>query len=119
MRFLANENVEQPIVDSLRAAGHDVASVGEVAPGAHDDEVLRLATAESRLLLTNDKDFGELVCRRGAAAVGVVLLRLATQDGLEKAARLAEILPSIEQRLLGRFATISEECVRLRPLQRM
>lgn len=57
MRLLANENVEQPVVDALRAAGHDVTCVGEAAPGARDEQVLHLANVEGRLLLTNDKDF--------------------------------------------------------------
>jgi predicted nuclease of predicted toxin-antitoxin system len=119
VRFLANENVEQPVVDSLRAAGHDVVCVGEVAPGARDEEVLRLANAESRLLLTNDKDFSELVYREGRVSGGIVLLRLETQDGRQKAARLAEILAGVEERLAGHFAVVSEERVRLRPLRRL
>lgn len=118
MRLLANENVEQPIVDSLRAAGHDVACVAEVAPGARDEEVLRLANSESRLLLTNDKDFSELVYREGRVSAGIVLLRLQAQDGAQKAARLGDILPGVQERLAGHFAVISEERVRLRPLRR-
>ena len=45
MRFLADENIEHPVVEALRSAGHDVASVADIAPGAPDEEVLRPRTA--------------------------------------------------------------------------
>jgi predicted nuclease of predicted toxin-antitoxin system len=118
MRFLADENVEQSVVEALRKAGHDLASVADIAPGAPDEEVLRLANAESRVLLTNDKDFGEMAYRRGQAAAGILLLRYLTQDGADKAARLARILPAMEDRLVGRFAVVNENRVRMRPLRR-
>jgi predicted nuclease of predicted toxin-antitoxin system len=105
-------------VDALRAAGHDVVCVAEVAPGARDEEVLGLANAQARLILTNDKDFGELVYRDGRVSQGVVLLRFAAEDGRERAARLADVPPSIMERLPGHFAVLSEQGVRLRPLRR-
>lgn len=117
MRFLANENIEQPIIDALRAAGHDVASVGEIAPGSPDEDVLRLANIESRIVLTNDKDFGELIYRRGRASAGILLLRLESEDGAQKAARLMQIFPSVEGALTGRFTVLTEARARLRPLQ--
>ena len=49
MRFLADENVEAPVIEAMRAAGHDVACIGEIAPGVEDQQVLRLANAQSRL----------------------------------------------------------------------
>jgi len=118
MRFLADENVEQPVVDALRADGHDVTCVGEVAPGTADEQVLQIANAESRLLLTNDKDFGQLIYREGRVSEGIVLLRFETQDGVEKAAILDRILPTLEPRLRGHFAILTEQRVRLRPLRR-
>ncbi len=117
MNFLADENVEQPIIDALRSAGHDVVSVSEIAPGAHDDEVLRRANAESRILITNDRDFGELVYRESRASKGILLLRFLTEDGRKKAAGLADLLPRIEPRLPGHFTVVTEDSVRLRPLR--
>ena len=84
-----------------------------------DEEVLRLANGESRVLLTNDKDFGELVYREGRAAEGILLLRLGADDGGEKALHVIRVLPTIEQRLPGHFAVLSEDRVRLRPLRRL
>jgi len=118
VRFLADENVEQPIVDALREAGHDVICVGEVAPGAADRDVLELANAQSRLLLTNDKDFGELSYREGLVSTGVVLLRFQTEDGSRKAALLLDALADAVDRFTGHFAVVAEDRARLRPLRR-
>ena len=60
MRFLADESLEAPIIDSLRGAGHDVEAIAEDDPGAEDPYVLRRAARSRRILLTNDKDFAEL-----------------------------------------------------------
>ena len=116
MRFLADENVEQPIVDALREAGHDVLCISHVGPGASDSDVFRLAATEARLILTNDKDFGELAYRERRVAAGVVLLRLESESGAEKARRLTAILPSLMDRLPGHFAVLTDHGVRLRPL---
>lgn len=77
MRLLADENVPGAAVQVLRASGHDVSWVRTDAPGASDVDVLAKAGGEDRLLLTFDKDFGELAFRRGLpAASGIVLLRI-------------------------------------------
>src|SRR5207302_10430940 len=77
MRLCANENVPGDCVAVLRQRGHDVLWVREVARGSGDDAVLAKAQSEARVLITFDKDFGELVFRRGkAASHGIVLFRL-------------------------------------------
>jgi predicted nuclease of predicted toxin-antitoxin system len=75
-RFLANENAPGDAVLAARAAGFDVTWMVELQPGAPDETVLALAQRENRVLVTFDKDFGELVFRHGrAASPGVILLR--------------------------------------------
>ena len=77
MRLCANENVPGDCVAVLRQRGHDVLWVREIARGSGDDAVLAKAQSEARVLITFDKDFGELVFRRGkAASRGIVLFRL-------------------------------------------
>src|SRR5690242_16226164 len=77
MRFLANENFPRAAVEALRADGHDVRWIRTDAPGISDDAVLDRARGEGRVLLTFDKDFGELVLKRGArASHGVILFRI-------------------------------------------
>jgi predicted nuclease of predicted toxin-antitoxin system len=88
VRLLADEGVDALTVARLRGDGHDVTYVAELAPGITDDAGLELANADDRVLLTTDKDFGELVFRLGRLPLGVLLLRLA---GLEADAR-AEIV---------------------------
>ena len=63
------------VVVALRAAGHDVSAVVEIQPGADDSRVLALSLSESRVLLTEDKDFGVLVYTGGHETAGVVLIR--------------------------------------------
>ena len=70
MKFLADECCDASLVSALRIDGHDVSYVLEVSPGATDDEVLDWALSEHRVLLTEDKDFGELVHRLQRAAWG-------------------------------------------------
>lgn len=76
MRFLADENVSRHVVERLRAAGFDVAAIGPMNPGALDSDVLATARRDGRVLITEDRDFGELVVRQRLEVQGVVLLEL-------------------------------------------
>lgn len=75
MRFLADESCDFAVVRALRGTGHDVLAVAEVARGAKDSAVIALAREQQRVLLTEDKDFGQLVHAHGERASGVVLIR--------------------------------------------
>src|SRR5689334_13543289 len=76
MNIVADEGVDRPIVERLRLDGHTVIYIAEFAPSVSDEEVLRLANDQTAVLLTIDKDFGELVFRLRRVANGVVLVRL-------------------------------------------
>lgn len=113
MRFLANENVPELLVTSLSKVGHDVAWIRRDSPGAKDSEVLRRSVAENRVLLTFDKDFGELVFRSGArASSGVVLLRLraATPEALVTSCVRAL---NVRDDWAGHFSVIEPQRVRM------
>ena len=75
MRFLADESCDYNIVKIIRASGHDVKSILESSPGITDGEVIDLALNEKRILLTEDKDFGQLVFSEFRQAHGVILIR--------------------------------------------
>jgi predicted nuclease of predicted toxin-antitoxin system len=76
LRLLANENIPEDAIAALRAAGHDVACASD-QPTTRDPDVLRRASAEQRILLTFDKDFGGLAfAARQPAPHGIILLRL-------------------------------------------
>ncbi len=91
MNVLADEGVDGPIVRRLRQDGHKVLYVAELAVGISDPEVLNLANEADCVLLTADKDFGELIFRQRRLTKGVLLMRLA---GLSLA-RKAEIVAAV------------------------
>ena len=76
MNLLIDESVDRQTVARLRQEGHDVLYVAEMEPGITDDLVLNRANERNALLVTADKDFGELVFRQGLTSAGVLLLRL-------------------------------------------
>ena len=75
MNFVADESCARPVIQALREAGHDVVAIAEIARGATDDQVLDRALKEKRVLITEDRDFGELVYARGRSSAGVILVR--------------------------------------------
>ena len=75
LRFLADEGCDFAVVRALREAGFDVLAVCEIMPGSSDRDVIKFSHAESRILLTEDKDFGWLVFVSHADSAGVVLIR--------------------------------------------
>ncbi len=117
MRFLADENIERPVVEAVRALGHDVAYISEGFRGADDDWVLKLANRERRVLITNDKDFGELVYLRGQIATGVLLMRFRGERSSVKAAFVKAFMQEGTARLAGHFVVLSESGVRIRLLR--
>ena len=78
VRFLADESCDFAAVRVLRTEGFDVLSVAEVSAGADDERVIALALRERRILLTEDKDFGQLLFAAGSKSLGVVLIRFPT-----------------------------------------
>lgn len=118
MRWLADECVVASLVAWLRAEGHDVTYIGEMAQGLRDSEVAALAAAGNRLLLTEDKDFGELIFRFGHPVPGLVLLRIDPSKPSLKAARLSEAIRRYGESLFGRYVVIEEARLRSRPLRK-
>ncbi len=116
MNLLADECCDALVVDGLRGDGYDVLYVKELAPGSDDDTVLQLAANQQRVLLTEDKDFGELVVRLKLPAYGVVLLRMNPADSAAKLARLRHLVQHHAQRLPGSFVVLSAKRARFRSL---
>lgn len=114
MKLVADESVDFPIIAALRAAGHDVLAVVELAPGIDDETVLNLANQHHALLLTADKDFGELVYRLRRVHWGVVLIRLAGVNPQDKAALVARVVHLRIMELPGAFTVVSRRSVRIR-----
>lgn len=116
LRILAHENFPGLAVEALRAKGHDVAWIRTDAPGSTDRDVLQRAVAEARLLITFDKDFGELAFRVGLLATsGIVLLRIPPQSPAYVAQRAVAVLESRDD-WAGHFSVIEEDRVRMTAL---
>jgi predicted nuclease of predicted toxin-antitoxin system len=116
MRFLADENFPGDAVRALGAAGHDVVWVRLEAPGSSDRDVLSRALTEARVLLTFDKDFGELAWRsRLRADCGVVLFRLPMPLPDEADRVIVGVLESRDD-WRGHFSVVEPGRIRMRPL---
>ncbi len=116
MRFLANENFPGAAIGALRARGHDVAWVREDSPGIADQEVISWAVADDRILVTFDKDFGELVFRVGVpASCGIVLFRISPSSPTDIALTAVTVLESRTD-WAGHFSVIEETKIRMAPL---
>ncbi|MFN3650729.1 MAG: DUF5615 family PIN-like protein [Armatimonadota bacterium] len=117
IRFLANENFPLPSVRKLMSAGFQVDSVALSAPGAQDEVVLRSAAEQARVILTFDRDYGELVFRfRQLGVPGVIYFRLQPKHAEEPADILLELLGRPDFEALHRFTIVERQQVRQRRL---
>lgn len=113
MRFLVDECTGPEVARWLKEQGHDAFSVYDQAPGLTDVEVIRMAHAEVRILITNDKDFGEKVFRERYSHSGVVLLRLDDERNKNKITVLQRLLHGYADQLSDRFVVVTSEHVRI------
>ena len=118
MKFFADENVARAIIQGLRQAGHDVLSAAEAGPGQDDAAWLRHAEQSERVIVTSDKDFGELIFRDRLNSHGIVLIRMQRLNLRERLARLAAVWSTVEANPQDKFIVITEGRVRIRSLKR-
>lgn len=113
MNLLADEGVERQVVERLRHDGHTVLYVAEMEPGISDDQVLERANEAAAILLTVDKDFGELVFREGQlSSGGVVLIRLAGLSAESKARTVSDAFRERASEFPNHFSVVSPGKVR-------
>jgi predicted nuclease of predicted toxin-antitoxin system len=113
MLFLADESCDFAVVRALRSAGHEIVAVAEVSPRADDDAVLELARKEQRILLTEDKDFGQLVYADERATGGVILIRYPSASRASLPAAIVKLIADRGDDLLGRFVVARPGRIRL------
>jgi len=112
MRFLVDESTGPVVAEWLRNKGHDVYSVFSESRGMQDAEVIQKAFAENRILVTNDKDFGEKVFRERQPHRGIILLRLEDERSIVKIEIIRQLLESHANNLAGNFVVVTETSVR-------
>ena len=114
MRFLIDASSDARLVDHLRNLGHDVTRIGPDYPARlRDVDVLAAAYREQRILITDDRDFGELVFRERQPHAGVIYLRLDTTRIAVRTTRLDDVLSTYADQL-DQFIVVTAESVRVR-----
>lgn len=114
MRILVDVSAGRTVAQTIRSLGHDSIFVSDVDARMADDQILSWAAREDRLLVTMDKDFGELIYRSGQFHSGVLLLRLEAAQSSEKAQVISEILTVHADELRGRFSVYQNGRLRIR-----
>ena len=106
MRFLADECCDFAVVRTLRAHGHDVLAVSEFQHRCVDKDMVDLALAENRILLTEDKDFGWLVFAERMDSPGVILIRFPASARRLLADAILKLVSEYASQLVGAFVVV-------------
>ncbi|MBI2405245.1 DUF5615 family PIN-like protein [Candidatus Gottesmanbacteria bacterium] len=114
MKFLIDESVEFSVVSFLRSTGHDIIAIAEDFPSLQDADVLRFAVKERRILITNDKDFGELIFLHRLPHKGVIFFRLSKEDAGSKIEKLKLLLQTYAKKLPRFFIVVAPDKIRIR-----
>jgi predicted nuclease of predicted toxin-antitoxin system len=114
VKLLVDEGVDRTVVERLRREGYDVTYVAEGSPGIRDEEVPAAANQGGALLLTADKDFGEMVFRCGQVHSGILLMRLMGISSADTADLVSLALSEHGHEMIGAFTVISDRAIRIR-----
>ena len=110
-----DESTGRKTCELLIEAGHDAVFVGDAMPGSADEVVLARAESENRILITDDKDFGELVFRLDRPSTGVILLRTSKANYRRRVRILLDVIKTLQ--LEGHFTTVTENRIKTRKLR--
>jgi predicted nuclease of predicted toxin-antitoxin system len=116
IKFVADVNVEKPIVDYLSKQGYDIKWIPDYDCGMFDEELLQMANEEQRVLITNDKGFGDLVIMQKMLSAGAILFRIKGQGAQEKIKLMRKLLMGYKDKLLNHYVIISKSKIRVIPL---
>jgi len=114
LRFVVDESTGRGVSQWLRDAGHDVVCITESMPETRDSDILDMAVRDRRIVVTNDKDFGELVFRSGKRHVGILMFRLADESSVNRVRMAALTVEQYGAQLVGAFTVVTETAIRIR-----
>jgi predicted nuclease of predicted toxin-antitoxin system len=114
VRIVADESIDRQIVELLRTGGHEVLFIAELEPGVVDEVVLARSREQNAILLTADKDFGELVFRQHLLHTGILLVRLAGLEPDAKARLVASVVDRHAEELGLGFSVLTKRGFRVR-----
>jgi predicted nuclease of predicted toxin-antitoxin system len=116
IKFLADVNIEKPLVDYLLKQGYDIKWVPDYNCEMPDEDLLQLANQEKRIFLTNDKDFGDLIFLQKKVSAGTILFRVKGQKSQEKIKLMKKLLMGYRDKLLNHYVVITTAKIRIVPL---
>lgn len=116
IKLLADENIPKKTVDALKQGNVDITSVADSSPGISDRAVIELANNENRIIITFDKDFGELIFRERLKVKGLILLRFTPISPEHIAERIKHLLAQ-EVSIKNKTVAVSEDRIRVTPLR--
>ena len=117
MKFLIDECVGRRLVVLLQRSGYDAVFVGDWKPSSSDEDVLRKAESEGRILITDDKDFGRLILKLKRPSTGVILIRTSTTDPNKRFDSLLKVLKKIDPS--GKFIVIEDGAIRIKRIHKV
>ncbi len=117
IKFIADVNIEKEIVDHISNCGYDIKWVPDYDCEILDKDLLKMANLERRILLTNDKDFGELTFLQKKLSTGIILIRIKGQKAEEKVKLIETLLGNYSYKLLNHFVVITKKKIRFIPLE--
>lgn len=116
MNFLADENLEYSIISYLREKKINILAIRDLMKGGTDAEILEYALNDNRVIITNDKDFGELTFRLQKPNMGIILLRLPNLHSEEKTNLLMTAIEKLGEDIANKFIVIEENAIRIRSM---
>ena len=119
LKFLADVNIEKRIIDFLRGAGFDVLWIPDYDCHLDDVALLKLAFDENRIIITNDKDFGELNFLQRKPSVGIILFRIDEQNVRVKITILKNMLLKYPEKFSNHFAVIARKRIRFISMEKI
>ena len=114
MRFLVDVGVGKKVENWLKGNGFDVLSVRDIDSRAKDSQILRWAVDQQRMIITMDKDFGELIYNSGMQHAGVLILRLEDADSDTKVKVIKQVLTEHHDRIESHFCVFQDGRLRIR-----
>ncbi|MBI3599491.1 MAG: DUF5615 family PIN-like protein [Nitrospinae bacterium] len=114
LKFLVDVGVSKKVEKWLLNNGYNIKSVRDINPRMLDKEILKIAVSERRMVITMDKDFGELVYNSGLPHAGVLLLRLESARSDEKVEIVKKILEKYSDKLIYNFCVFKDGQLRIR-----
>ena len=115
--ILADENIDAHFISILRSKGIEVSSIKEDHRGVRDEDVIRISKNPAKIILTEDKDFGEWVYAHKEQDISVILLRYIAGETQSISSILLHLIATKGEELFGKFTTVTTQKIRIRSLK--